>query len=52
MNGDALTMSQAAARHFFIGFGTGRYRNLPQSGQLPRVTDDIRTMREEWSMNS
>lgn len=37
------------ARRFFIGLGTGRYRNLLSINQLPAVADDIKSMREEWS---
>lgn len=41
-------MSQESGRRFFIGLGTGRYRNLPRSDQLPQVAPDIRAMREQW----
>jgi WD40 repeat protein len=49
VNGDALTVSQDVGRRFFIGMGSGRYRNLPESAQLPKVAADIRAMREEWT---
>jgi WD40 repeat protein len=41
-------VSQEVGRRFFIGLGTGRYRNLPQSDQLPQVAGDLTAMREEW----
>jgi AAA ATPase domain/Caspase domain len=47
-NGDASTVSQDVGRRFFIGLGSGRYRNLPETAQLPQVADDVRSMREEW----
>jgi Caspase domain/WD domain, G-beta repeat len=37
-------MVQGEERRFFIALGSGRYRNLPETGQLPRAAADISEM--------
>ena len=37
-------MARAEGRRFFIGLGSGRYRDLPEDDQLPRAAADIVTM--------
>ena len=42
-------MVQEIGRRFFIGFGCGRYRDLPETDQLPQATLDIASMRITWT---
>jgi hypothetical protein len=42
-------MGRDEGRRFFIGFGSGRYRDLPEADQLPRVTADIASMHDIWT---
>jgi WD40 repeat protein len=42
-------MSTDVGRRFFIGLGSGRYRELSEADQLPQAAADIASMRKTWA---